>query len=315
MASNLVSASKDTTPEPSLVGSPNVNGLASTRPEQRATVFHPFPRLPREIRYMIWKLALEEPRTIRLDPQTVPSEPQTVRRRDPQTDRRRGRRPGRRPSHEPWDQEAAPCRQKAAPYLRIGQDLYHQVPSLFLVNTESRFFANERYNIRFSVTYDRYWRKSNKTAHYMMCADDFVRVYNNGANMSMHGDFHLIQNAVTFDVSWMGELEYSKDTCEFTREHYGMTLHYTCLGLGVQFHSKILCNGTLPKLTGLRTCHVVLSASDDRAWRGIGYYNRDEYKEVPDLVTLFCTTIKGYIFDNGTCELADKFKFVGASSE
>ncbi|KAI0972990.1 hypothetical protein F4678DRAFT_459845 [Xylaria arbuscula] len=93
-----------------------------SNPEQ----FTPFPRLPAELRIMIWQFAMEEEKhLVHLHA--------------------RGCKPCRRAKRRG-------CPRKIGPKLRIQGVLYEQVPAWFFIDHECSYVALRRYSIRFSVT-------------------------------------------------------------------------------------------------------------------------------------------------------------------
>ncbi|KAI1279697.1 hypothetical protein F5Y07DRAFT_405927 [Xylaria sp. FL0933] len=89
--------------------------------DSRIEQFTLFPKLPTELRLIIWEFAMQEPRLVHL-------------RTDGYHPYRRG------------------CPRTGAPELKIYGTQYEQVPAYFFINRECRHLALKHYSIRFSFT-------------------------------------------------------------------------------------------------------------------------------------------------------------------
>ncbi|KAI1351843.1 hypothetical protein F5Y01DRAFT_324745 [Xylaria sp. FL0043] len=98
--------------------------VADSRIEQ----FTLFPKLPTELRLIIWDFAMQEPRLVHIRAE------ECVKR------------------YEEYRRYRHGCPRTAAPKFKIYGCQYEQVPTYFFINRECRYLALKHYSIRFSFT-------------------------------------------------------------------------------------------------------------------------------------------------------------------
>ncbi|KAI0799959.1 hypothetical protein GGR55DRAFT_683836 [Xylaria sp. FL0064] len=111
-------------------GSHNAMGSSSSTHvgDSRIEHFTLFPKLPTELRLIIWEFAMQGPRLVHLRAE------ECVKRYEEYRQYRRG------------------CPRTVAPKLKIYGTQYEQVPTYFFINRECRHLALKHYSIRFSFT-------------------------------------------------------------------------------------------------------------------------------------------------------------------
>ncbi|KAI0004860.1 hypothetical protein F4779DRAFT_621209 [Xylariaceae sp. FL0662B] len=292
MAAKLTAASTGALTQPKTLDVLDTRGPASTPPSRETTTFHLFPYLPPELQFIIWEFAMAKPRTVSLDPRPVlKKSSRKVAMPHLRTIQKRDRR----------------LRQ----YRLVRK--YQQVPRIFYVNRDTQRLANLRYNIRFSVNYTQMNGNGCVLAHYMACPDDLVQLYTN--YMTMHGDYHRIQNII--DTGHCRTRNFWHNYMPPTGGLELDRLAGSILGNYSQWNGFL--SGILSKFTDLRTCYVVLAASRDSVRRGIGPDKLEEFKQVPGLMPLLLRKqeelINRAVVPPLSCsEFVDKLKFVEFSS-